>query len=273
MFYMIYEHFRETGAHEAVQGLSDLFNIRLQNDNVRDFDVRWDQALLLASETPIEMVLEGLYKLTLQDSVQLQNVSALDDQETNRNSGQPSYQKLKTSVRLHIDQTIRTRNFRAGMKLWIEEGVSKSREEESKPTLREQRENAFNGSQRDNVPKETCAVSTMTLYLETDTRFKEEKDDRLLLHPTQRQRLTGKNLSTYFAAEGKAHGKEGRDSIAETKVANTRRVITGILPHVRITSQKQDAFIARSVVFDMLRQKRSPSKSQRRVVRKDQLRF
>ena len=68
---MIYEHFRATGAYDAVQGLSDLFNIRLQNDDVQDFDVRWDQALLSASETPTEMVLEGLYKSKLQDSVQL----------------------------------------------------------------------------------------------------------------------------------------------------------------------------------------------------------
>ena len=47
---MIYDHFLATGAYEAVQGLSDLFSIRLQNDDVQDFDVRWDQAL------------EGLYK-------------------------------------------------------------------------------------------------------------------------------------------------------------------------------------------------------------------
>ena len=40
--YMIFEHFRATGAHEAVQGLSDLFKKRLQNDDVQDFDVRWD---------------------------------------------------------------------------------------------------------------------------------------------------------------------------------------------------------------------------------------
>ena len=38
--YMIYEHFRATGAYEAVQGLSDLFKIRLQNDAVQDFDTR-----------------------------------------------------------------------------------------------------------------------------------------------------------------------------------------------------------------------------------------
>ena len=42
--YMIYEHFRATGGDEAVQGISDLFNIRLQNDDVHDFDVRWDLA-------------------------------------------------------------------------------------------------------------------------------------------------------------------------------------------------------------------------------------
>ena len=40
-----YERFRATGAYEAVQGLSYLFTIRLQNDDVQDFDTRWDQAL------------------------------------------------------------------------------------------------------------------------------------------------------------------------------------------------------------------------------------
>ena len=80
--HMTYWHFRATGAYEAVQGLSDLFNIRLQNDDVQDFDVRWDQSLLSASETPTEMVLEGLYKSKLQDSVQLQTVLALYEQET-----------------------------------------------------------------------------------------------------------------------------------------------------------------------------------------------
>ena len=34
---VIYEHFRATGTCGAVQGLSDLFNIRLQNDDVQGF--------------------------------------------------------------------------------------------------------------------------------------------------------------------------------------------------------------------------------------------
>ena len=59
---MIYEHFRATGAYEAVQGLSGLFNIRLLIDDFQDFDVRWNRALLSASEADTEEVLEGLYK-------------------------------------------------------------------------------------------------------------------------------------------------------------------------------------------------------------------
>ena len=47
--------------------------------------------------------LEGLYTSELQDSVRLQNVLALYDQETIQNNQQPSYQTLKASVRLHID--------------------------------------------------------------------------------------------------------------------------------------------------------------------------
>ena len=76
-------NFRATGAYETIQGLSDLLNIRLQNDDVQDFDVRWDQALLAASDMPLDVILEGLYKSKFQDSVKLQTLLAWYDQETN----------------------------------------------------------------------------------------------------------------------------------------------------------------------------------------------
>ena len=92
--YMIYEHFRATGAYEAVQGPSDLFSIRSQNDDVQDFDTRWDQALSGASEIPTVMVLEGLYKSKVQDSVQQQTILAIYiyiyEQENIRNNEPPS---------------------------------------------------------------------------------------------------------------------------------------------------------------------------------------
>ena len=119
---MVHEYVRATGAYEAVQGLSILFAFSVQNDDVQDFDTRLDQALLSLSETPADMILEGPYKSKLQDSVRLQTVLALYDQETVRNNEQPSYSRLKTSVRRHIDQTMRTRNFRARTEI-VERGA------------------------------------------------------------------------------------------------------------------------------------------------------
>ena len=83
---MIYKYCRATGAFEAV---------------LRGFDVRWDQALLSASEMPSDVILEGLCKSKLQNSEQLRTVMALCDQEVARNNGTPNYQQLKTAVKLH----------------------------------------------------------------------------------------------------------------------------------------------------------------------------
>ena len=111
--HMTHEYFRATGAYESVQGLSDLFTIRLQNDDVQDFDVRWDQALLSADETLAQTVLGGLHKSKFQDSVQLQTLLALYDQETVRNNGQQVVQDWKTSVRAKIWSKMRSRNLKA----------------------------------------------------------------------------------------------------------------------------------------------------------------
>ena len=104
---MIYEYFRAAGAHEAVQGLSDLLSIRLQDDDVQDFDTRWEQALLAASEIPTVTVLEGLHMSKLQDSVQLHTVLDMYEQETVRKNEPPNFSRFKTIVRRHVDQTMR----------------------------------------------------------------------------------------------------------------------------------------------------------------------
>ena len=106
---------------------SDLFKKHLQNDDVQDFDVRWDQALLSASDMPSDVILDrGFYKSKSQDSVQPQTVFALYDQETVWNNGQTSCLRLKTSVKLHIDQMMRTRNFRVRSEVVERGAVTKS---------------------------------------------------------------------------------------------------------------------------------------------------
>ena len=72
------------------------------------------------------MVLEGIYKSKLQDSVQLQTVLAVNEQENVRNNEPPSYFGLKTMVRCQIDQTMRTRSFKARCEIVERGAVTKS---------------------------------------------------------------------------------------------------------------------------------------------------
>ena len=44
--YMIYDYFRVTGAHNAVLDHADLFPVTLRDDNIQEFDTRWNAVLL-----------------------------------------------------------------------------------------------------------------------------------------------------------------------------------------------------------------------------------
>ena len=76
----------------------------LHTDDIQDFDIRWFQALSSSSEIPTENVLQVLYWSKLRDSVLLQTVFAMYDQEIDRHLAMPSCQKLKTMARRRIDQ-------------------------------------------------------------------------------------------------------------------------------------------------------------------------
>ena len=207
-----------------------------------------------------------LYKSKLQDSVQHQTVLALYDLETVRSNGQTSYLRLKTSVKLHTDQTMRTRNFRVRRELWKEDQSPRINKERN-PTLRGKWKSVFSGMHMDNVPKESHAVSVMTkLPLATVAKVRDWKDDRLLPHQIRRKRLTVRK-----AREMKALTKEVR--FCAEKIVKKRHVNFDIFPCVRITSQNPDAQMAIDADFDMLRQRKSPAKSQRKVVRKDQFHY
>ena len=51
--------------------------------------------------------------MKIRESVQIQTVLAMHGHELDRSRAMPSNQRFKTVVRRHIDQMIRTRNFRA----------------------------------------------------------------------------------------------------------------------------------------------------------------
>ena len=50
---LIYEYFRVTGAHDSVENYADLFTIGLRNDDIQEFDSKWDGIFIVNDENPI----------------------------------------------------------------------------------------------------------------------------------------------------------------------------------------------------------------------------
>ena len=65
---MIYDYFQVTGAHDTVLEYADSFSVTLRDDNVQEFDARWDEVLLSMSKIPSDDVLESLYNLRIRES-------------------------------------------------------------------------------------------------------------------------------------------------------------------------------------------------------------
>ena len=77
--YLIYEQFRVTGTHDSVENYTDLFTILLRNDDIQEFDCKWDGILLSMTKIPPDDILEGLYKLRIRESEKLKTVLELYD--------------------------------------------------------------------------------------------------------------------------------------------------------------------------------------------------
>ena len=57
--YLIYEQFRVTGTDDSVENYTDLFSIVLRNDDIQEFDSKWDGILLSMTKIPHDEILEG----------------------------------------------------------------------------------------------------------------------------------------------------------------------------------------------------------------------
>ena len=82
--YFIYDYFRVTGVHDSVENYADLFTISLRNDDIQEFDSKWDGILLSMTKIPHDDILEGLYKLRIRESEKLKTVLELYDLETHQ---------------------------------------------------------------------------------------------------------------------------------------------------------------------------------------------
>ena len=50
--YLIYDYFLVTGANDSVENYADLFTIGLRNDDIQEFNSKWDGILLSTTKIP-----------------------------------------------------------------------------------------------------------------------------------------------------------------------------------------------------------------------------
>ena len=109
--YLIYDYFRVTGIHDSVENYADLFTISLRNDDVQEFDSKWDGILVSMTKIPPDDILEGLYELRIRESEKLKTVLELYNMEIHQKKAGPDYHRLKAMVKRSIEQEIRNKNF------------------------------------------------------------------------------------------------------------------------------------------------------------------
>ena len=111
--YLIYEYFWVTGSHDSVENYADLFTISLRNDDIQEFDSKWDGILLSMTNISPDDILERLYKLRIRESEKLKTVLELYNMEIHQKKARPDYRRLKTMVKKSIEQNLRIKNFEA----------------------------------------------------------------------------------------------------------------------------------------------------------------
>ena len=111
---MTHDYFRVTGAHDTVLDYADWFSVTLRDDNVQEFDTRWDEVLLSMTKFSI--------RWNIGKSVQIKDtwvwsthmsVLELYDLDIHQKKSNPDCQRLKTMVKRSTDQKLRSRNFDA----------------------------------------------------------------------------------------------------------------------------------------------------------------
>ena len=111
--YLIYEQFRVTGSHDSVENYAGLFTIVLRNDDIQEFDSKWDGILLSMTKIPHDDILDGLSKLRIRESEKLKTVLELYNMDIHQKKAGPDYHRLKTVVKRSIEQNFRMKNFDA----------------------------------------------------------------------------------------------------------------------------------------------------------------
>ena len=267
---MIYEHFRATGAYEAVQRLSYLFIIRLHNDDVQDFD-----GIKLYYQQATRFQVWSWKDCT----VKITGLCSASDRlgfVRSRNRSQQWADKLFT-IEDVCKTTCRSDDENSKLQSPDRSCGKRSSHQDSK------RKESLRWGESDRVfywkaygpcsKGDSCSFSYDKIAPDNSGGGQRRRGRSSSPAPNSKAKTDegGENLEQHQATERKTLQTKGAKFRAATESIKARHGIVGILPCVKTTSLRPGANLEEHVPSDMLRLRRSPARSQRKVVRKDQL--
>ena len=142
------------------------FTVGLRNDDIQEFDSKWDGISLSMTKIPPDDILEGLYKLRIRELEKLKTVLDLYDLEIHQKKIGLNFQRLKTMVKKEVS----SKKFEIrilGTEMEISRRTPWSRIREQNSVYKEFLEIVENGKPTGSVWKETIAVSA-TIWISVE---------------------------------------------------------------------------------------------------------
>ena len=100
--FRIFEHFKLPAARTAVLNINHLFALKMQKDDLRLYDLQWDEILLQINPEPPEQILETVYQGALEHCVSFKPTMNLYWLNISQGLIKPSYQALKQMVKYYL---------------------------------------------------------------------------------------------------------------------------------------------------------------------------
>ena len=108
--WLLYQHYRINQTDVAIMDITDVINLKLKGDNVREFMGKWDTTLLHVGKRPDDEQLEVLLPAQLETSMQLKNTLALYENDIMHGRLQRSYDELLKMVRRFLENKLLNKN-------------------------------------------------------------------------------------------------------------------------------------------------------------------
>ena len=262
--HLIYEQFRVTGDNDSVENYTDLFTIVLRNDDIQEFDSKWDGILLSMTKFPSDDILEGLYKLRIRESEKLKTVLELYKMEIHRKKIGPDYHRKKIMVKRSIEQDLRSKNFGAVNGNSERNAVVKNQE------TKQRRQRILEDCWQGKVNGQCVKGDNCSFRHDINKRAKMTPSNP---SPNSFMRQSERNASRTRSPRGKSSSGRMFDGHARNtskELASTRSVKSGTLQNACFTSPKKDADLEICALMHTAKLMNSLAKSLKKMVTKVQ---